>query len=302
MLSFRTKRQLVRLRRIAKLWPWALSIAFHIAILAILSTVVFVSFSEKANKKEIIPEARLGKINTKLPLFQKLEPQISEMQENDLEKQITETVKPNDSSADNHDKSKKLSVIGIKGKESIKLPGCDLARLQPSAPLTKFFSAKGNAYNIVYLVDRSASMIDTIDSLKKELKRSIDMLEPMQKFEIIFFSSGKPIEGPGNGLVWATTKNKQRYKKFIDSIRAEGQTDPQWALQRALQLKPDLIYLLTDGVFSEQIAKKIIKWAKACHVKINTIAYLRETGSKRLMEIAEQTGGVFRFVTEEQLE
>ncbi len=300
MVSFRTKRQLVRLRRIVKLWPWAVSIVFHIAILAILSTFVFISFNVKTERKEIIPEARLGKINTQLPLFQKLEPQVKEIQEKELEKQIKESLKPNNKPEPNN--GEKLSVIGQEGRESTKLPGCDLAKLAPSAPVTKFFSARGNAYNIVYLVDRSASMIDTIESLKRELKRSIDMLEPMQKFEIIFFSSGKPLEGPGNALVWATTKNKQRYKKFIDSVRAEGQTDPRWALQRALQLKPDLIYLLTDGVFSEQIAKNIIKWANANHVKINTIAYLREIGSKRLMEIAEQTGGVFRFVTEEQLE
>ncbi len=300
MVSFRTKRQLVRLRRIVKLWPWAISVIFHIAILAILSTVVFISFSTKDDKKEIIPEARLGKINTQLPLFQKLETRIKDVQEKELKKQIRKSLKL--TGEPKSDTGKKLSVIGIEGQEAIKLPGCDLARLQPSAPVTKFFSARGNAYNIVYLVDRSASMIDTIEPLKRELKRSIDILEPMQKFEIIFFSSGKPIEGPGKALVWATTKNKERYKRFIDSIHAEGQTDPQWALQRALQLKPDLIYLLTDGVFSEQIAKKIIKWANAYHVKINTIAYLREIGSKRLMEIAEQTGGVFRFVTEEQLE
>ncbi len=300
MVSFRTKRQLVRLRRIVKLWPWVLSVAFHIIVLAILSTVVFISFNAKPERREIIPEARLGKVNTQLPLFQKLEHNIKPPEEKDLERQLQKTLNPTGKLKT--DTGKKLSVIGIEAKKAIKLPGCDLARLQPSAPVTKFFSATGNAYNIVYLVDRSASMIDTIEPLKRELKRSIDMLQPMQKFQIIFFSAGRPVEGPANGLTWATTRNKQRYKKFIDSIKAEGQTDPRWALQRALQLKPDLIYLLTDGVFSEKIAKKIIKWAKQHNVKINTIAYLREIGSKRLMEIAEQTGGVFRFVSEDQLE
>jgi uncharacterized protein with von Willebrand factor type A (vWA) domain len=145
-------------------------------------------------------------------------------------------------------------------------------------------------------------MTDSIEPLKRELKRSVNDLQPMQKFHIIFFSSGKPLEGPANAMTWATDRNKARYYDYIDTIKAEGQTDPQWAFQRALQMEPDLIYLLTDGIFQETIADKIIEWAKLHKIKINTIAYVWESGGSLLRRIAEQTGGVYRYVSEEQLQ
>jgi uncharacterized protein with von Willebrand factor type A (vWA) domain len=182
------------------------------------------------------------------------------------------------------------------------MPGGDLARLQPAAPVTKFFASGGNAYTIVYLVDRSGSMIDTIEPLKREIKRSIGELQPMQKFHVIFFSSGEPVEGPAKELIWATDRNKKQNFDFIDKVEARGQTDPRWAMQRALQLKPDLVYLLTDGVFANDIADKLIEWAKLHKVKVNTIAYVMESGGSVLRRIAEETGGVYRFVSEEQLQ
>lgn len=287
--------------------------------------VVLVSYNTKAEQPEIIPEARLGKVSPGLPLFQKIRQDIDLPQDTTFAKNLREQVAPKEFSTG---MAKKLSAGGSGNKEPfiaigvpsagmsnsflagrndtghtpLSLPGGDLARLQPSAPVTRFFASGGNAYQVVYLVDRSASMIDSIEPLKRELKRSISGLQPMQKFHIIFFSAGKPAEGPAGELTWATDRNKEKYFKFIDSIGAQGQTDPQWALQRALELKPDLIYLLTDGIFSEKIAEKIIEGAKAHKIKINTIAYVWESGGSLLRRIAEQTGGIYKFVSGEQLQ
>ncbi len=298
--NFKTRRRMVKIRRIFRFWPWILSVAIHCLILAVLSTVVFISFTATKDTNAIVPEAKLGKINRKLPLFQKIDNNLEVQPEKEFENKLRKDLDPGRLA--NKKKGGKLSVVGMRTSKSIAIPGCDLSAMQSSAPVTRFFSSAGNAYNIVYMVDRSASMIDTIDPLKKELKRSIEQLQPMQKFQVIFFSSGKPVEGPAKKLIWATDRNKKMYSQFIDSIHAEGQTDPQWALQRALGMKPDLIYLLTDGVFSEKIAKKMIKWARDYHVKINTIAYMREIGSGILTQIAERTGGVYRFVTESELQ
>jgi len=318
-VSFRTKRRIVRIRRVIRWWPWAVSAGVHVAILVVLSTIVLVSQGKPAEKPEIIPEARLGKIAPGLPLYQRIrsESDVSRAQTlaRDLHRQIAP---PTDSSVVS---SKDLRPgsggnedfdpigVGFSGgqqgagdRQPLALPGGELARLNPSAPVTRFFASGGNAYNIVYLVDRSYSMIGTIEPLKRELKRSIRELQPMQKFHIIFFSAGQPAEGPAGNLTWATDRNKDRYFAFIDAIRAQGATDPQWALQRALQTSPDLIYLLTDGIFSDQIATKITQWAKLHKVKINTIAYVWESGGGTLRKIAEQTGGVYRFVSGEQLE
>jgi uncharacterized protein with von Willebrand factor type A (vWA) domain len=303
------KRRFVRLKRLGHWWPWVISVGFHLVLLVGMSAIVLVTYRTEAVKPEIIPEARLGRIDSKLPLFQKINERVKQPEENTLAKNLKQQILPKEDmrlvrtaleGSEKSSETKELFEQSVKSSQV--LPGGDLARLQPAAPMTRFFSSGGNAYNIVYLVDRSASMIDSIEPLKRELKQSIAVLQPMQKFHIIFFSSGQPVEGPGKELVWATDRNKLINYEFIDTIQSQGQTDPQWALQRALQMSPDLIYLLTDGVFSSEIAKKMIEWAKLHKVKINTIAYVMESGGSVLRKIAEETGGVYRFVPEEQLQ
>ncbi len=329
-VSYQTKRRIVKLRRLSRWWPWVASAAVHVGVLAILYTVVLVSYNTKAEKPEIVPEARLGRVIPGLPLFQQIKTDVDLPQETNFEKTLKAQLTPQDSTlttavakpsgpgGTGHSGPKQpFNPIGImtsssgdgilagpapRSQNPTAIPGADLARLQPTAPVTRFFNTVGNAYNIIYIVDRSASMIDSIEPLKRELRRSINDLQPMQKFHIIFFSSGKPLEGPAGEMTWATDRNKAKYGEFIDSVKAEGQTDPQWAFQRALQMDPDLVYLLTDGIFNEKIGDKIIEWARLHKVKINTIAYVWESGGTLLRRIAEQTGGIYRFVSEEQLQ
>jgi len=49
-----------------------------------------------------------------------------------------------------------------------------------------FFGGGGKAYNIVYVIDRSGSMIDTFDAVRREMKRSIYGLEEAQNFSCDF--------------------------------------------------------------------------------------------------------------------
>jgi len=327
-VSYQTKRRIVKLRRLSRWWPWIVSIVLHIGVMGALSLMVLVSYNSQAEKPEIVPEARLGRVTPGLPLFQQMKPDVELPQETNFAKNLNSQLAPKGPSPEmtaakipggSGIKTKQainpiglmsasgsgegfLAGVGPKGNSATPLPGGDMARLQPAAPVTRFFNTGGNAYNVVYIVDRSASMIDSMEPLKRELMRSIRDLQPMQKFHIIFFSSGKPVEGPAKDLTWATDRNKANYAEFINGIKSEGQTDPQWAVQRALQMRPDLIYLLTDGIFSEKIADKIVEWSKLHKVKINTIAYVWESGGSLLRRIAEQTGGVYRFVPEEQLQ
>ncbi len=298
MVTFAQKRRLVKIRRVLRYWPWFVSVVIHIVVLTVLSTVVFISFTPKKSSRDIVPEARLGKIEQKLPLFQKLEPKFSITQESKLESKFIKAI-----SAEESRKEKKLSIIAVENSSKpMKFSAQDIARITPAKPITQFFSSRGNAYNIVYVIDRSASMIDTMDIVKRELKRSIYALKPVQKFHIIFFSAGLPLEGPGRGLIWATTRNKKLYERFIDRITPEGRTDPRLAVKRAIDLRPDLIYLLTDGVFREDIAEYIIELAKKNHIKINTVAFIREIGADILIRIADETGGVYRYVAWEEIE
>lgn len=285
--------------QLVRAWPWLISLGLHVGVLAVLSAVVFISFEVPPERAEIVPSARLGKADPRLPLFHR-EPQPAPLSAEELlDKMIQNEV------------GLKIDPVKVAGGQFdvASLQSFDrpdpllnqLAEVTPAAPNTQFFGNAGNAYSVVYVVDRSASMIVTIDPLKRELKGSLVQLQPMQKFHVIFFSAGTPVEGPGRGLVWASERNKRQYFTFIDGVSPEGRTDPLPAMQRALELEPDLIYLLTDGVFRDTIAQRIIELGKTKKTRINTIAYVRETGEALLRRIAEETGGVYRYISEEQL-
>jgi biopolymer transport protein ExbD len=155
---------------------------------------------------------------------------------------------------------------------------------------------------IVYIVDRSGSMTDSIDYVKMELKRSISDLADDKKFHVIFYSSGPPVENAPRRLVNATERNKAQANEFIDAVVAQGETDPSEAIRRAFAVQPDLIYLLTDGEFDRSIITLCKDFNKDKKVTIHTIGFLYRTGETVLKQIADDGGGNYKFVSEKDLE
>ena len=162
-------------------------------------------------------------------------------------------------------------------------------------------ATKDEAKKIVYVIDRSGSMTDSIDYLKFELKRSIGDLAEDQEFHVIFYSSGPDVEMPARRLVLATDENMQAALHFIDGITAHGQTDPSEALKRAFAVGPDVIYLLTDGEFAPAVADLVRRMSPDRKVQVNTIAFLYDFGRGVLIKIARENGGTYTFVSEKDL-
>jgi hypothetical protein len=154
---------------------------------------------------------------------------------------------------------------------------------------------------IVYIVDKSGSMTDSIDFVKYELKRSIGELGDDKEFHVIFYSSGPPIEMPTRRLVNATERNKDMAFGFIDNIVAAQETEPSKAIERAFACKPDMIYLLTDGEFDRQIVEQVRNLNAGRQVIVHTICFLYTSGLPALQQIAEQNGGQCKLVTERDL-
>ena len=154
---------------------------------------------------------------------------------------------------------------------------------------------------IVYVLDRSGSMTDSIDYVKFELKQAIGELGEANEFHVIFYSSGPPVEMPTRRLVEATERNKQLAFEFIDGVIPQGETDPSKALERAFAVKPELIYLLTDGEFDRAIIDLVKRLNPNKQVTVHTIGFLYKTGEEVLIEIAEQNGGTYTFVSEKDL-
>ena len=161
------------------------------------------------------------------------------------------------------------------------------------------------AAKIVYVVDRSGSMTDSIDFVKAELTRSVAELGEDVEFHVIFYSSGPPVEMPTRRLVHATQRNKGLAYDFIDRIVPEGETDPSKALQRAFAVRPELIYLLTDGEFDRGIIDLVKRLNAGGRTRVFTIGFLYTqpgtTAEGVLKQIASQNGGEYKFVSEQDL-
>lgn len=168
-----------------------------------------------------------------------------------------------------------------------------------SAPAFFGAGASGRAVmDIVYVVDRSSSMMDTFDFVRKELIRSISSLRRSQRFHVIFFNAGPLLENPPQRMVHAIEANRKDFFGFLETVNPSGSTDPLPALYRAFDYKPDLIYLLSDGLrFPPDIVERLDTLNRNRETVISTIAYLDPLGREVLEQIAREQGGEFVFVS-----
>jgi len=171
--------------------------------------------------------------------------------------------------------------------------------------LGEIFPTDEEARKIVFVVDRSGSMTDSIDYVKEELKGSIGKLPDDKEFHVLFYSSGPCVEMPTRRLVNATERNKQFAYEFIDGVIAQGETDPSDALRRAFAVRPEVIYLLTDGEFDRAIVGLVRGLNAGGRVRVHTIGFLyTRPGTSAegvLKQIAAENGGNYKFVSERDL-
>jgi hypothetical protein len=190
-----------------------------------------------------------------------------------------------------------LSIVGIGADANDSIGAfAGMTAQSRGGPKVSFFGQGGRGYRIVFVIDRSGSMSDSFDFLRSELKESIDKLRYNQRFHVILFHSGPYLENPPRRLVPAIRDNKERCKQFLDTVVPSGQTDPIPAMRRAMELRPDIIYFLTDGAFDEALVGELRKWNRNKRVRIFTLGYLYAPGEELLRQIAEENGGTYKFV------
>ncbi len=121
---------------------------------------------------------------------------------------------------------------------------------------TTFMDISGVGKMFVYVIDVSSSMTGSrLKVAQGQLKASLRLLQPNQKFAVIFFNEYrerlKLRRTDDQPIYFATDVNRELAGHQIDRVTADSGTVPMPAILEAISLKPDVIYFLTDGDESE---------------------------------------------------
>ena len=177
-------------------------------------------------------------------------------------------------------------------------PGGSQARL-------RVFGVEGVGTKFVYLFDRSTSMQGPpLAAAKHQLIESLNSLDSIHQFQIIFFNNELQqfdITGGGKRIAFATERNKNLAAKFIGGITADGGTDRFTALAAAVELRPDVVFFLTDAdsPMPQSELAQIARLNRRASATICTIEFgsgPQQRSSNFLTELAHLTGGQYGYI------
>jgi uncharacterized protein with von Willebrand factor type A (vWA) domain len=173
-----------------------------------------------------------------------------------------------------------------------------------------FFSSKSDSRKICFLVDCSGSMQGLWPAVKAELIRSVESLLADQYFSIVFFGDNGILELTDAKLIRASSKNKEKAKRFILSRKPGGRTNALAGFEKAVKIRSsgdfgaDVIFFLTDGFelmgknardFELAVLELVQEYSP--QVRINTIGFWPgDDDRKMLKNIADLTGGEFTAI------
>jgi Ca-activated chloride channel family protein len=157
---------------------------------------------------------------------------------------------------------------------------------------------------VVYVIDRSVSMglNDGLTRAKQELLASLGRMPVDTWFQIIIFNRSVQMLEPesAGGLLAASFENKQKAAEFLASVQPEGGTLPVPALKRALVLKPDVIFFLSDaGDWTDRQVQEVISVNRG-HSVIHVVDFggaVRDQLNAPLRLLASKNQGEYRAVS-----
>ena len=180
----------------------------------------------------------------------------------------------------------------------------------PGAIQTGVFGTKGTGSRFIYVFDRSGSMAGyegrPMAAAKQQLLASVRDLKDNHQFQIIFYNERAILLNPKlplqATLLFGTPENIDYEQSFVQQIEPDGQTDHIEALTMALNLKPDVIFFLTDAdepQLTTAELNRINRRNVSVGASINAIQFGiggRVGRENFLLKLAQENGGQFAYV------
>ncbi len=177
-------------------------------------------------------------------------------------------------------------------------------------PGTSFFGVEAHGNRFVYVIDSSKSMVGPRwQALCHELFRGIQTLSTDQEFYVISFDfAAHPMFGtlpPKGTFLTAEKKNVEKLKNWVRAIMHGGATLPASSVGIAIRMKPDAIFLLSDGEINDSTVRDLRLYNRIVGkdgeehvaVPIHTILLHSDLGYETLKTIAEENDGTFTPVS-----
>ncbi len=296
--------------------PWMISLLAHVAVMVLAMFLIWKIWKvPEKDPEDIIPVAKLSQN----PGGSLAESQDKEQQKQQ-NKQKVEAENTSETETPNNKKSELDTTQALIGNSG----GGGGGKLAPYGANNgkgggigaNFYGTGGNANDIVFVVDASGSLIDTMPFVIAELKNTLRGMREPQRTQIYFFQNGAalrcPVGGNRNSWITLTDANKQAVMHWLDGddIVPRGQTNPVEAIKSALQLqpRPQLMFILSDNITGrgkyevnrnellDTVAKLNTPGVKGRKAKINTIQFLYPDPLNTLRDIAKGHGGTYKFV------
>ena len=188
---------------------------------------------------------------------------------------------------------------------------------------TEVFGLVAEGTQFVYVFDRSESMnseltytsegspilsVTPLEAAKAELLRSLKDLDSGHQFGIVFYNHSPwlfTLARRSKPMLAATLKNKQRAGAFVRTIYGQGKTNHTKPLEIALRMRPDVIFLLTDGETKDDLSPTELASLSRLNdgrTRINVVQFCyRPRSGGGLVQLAEDNGGQHIYYNIRQL-
>ena len=163
-----------------------------------------------------------------------------------------------------------------------------------------FASVKDEARSYAYVIDSSGSMREPgyLAWAKQELLQSLSRLPQNATFAVIFYNAEQHMITQGLELV--TPENVERLRLNLDKIEADGSTRPRPAIEAALALGPEVLFLLTDGqdlslTDVERLQDRISR-SRIHTLELGGRPWNGQGSERALEKLARITGGTYHHI------
>ncbi len=166
---------------------------------------------------------------------------------------------------------------------------------------THFFGVPVRAARIVYLIDASSSMgpSGALAAARCELWASLERLPAGTRFQILVYNSRpRPLVPRFPDWLTVTPEHLELTQRALAALEAEGKTVHGPALQRALALVPEVIFLLTDAgdLTPADVEAATRRNRGRTHVHVIELNPGNAGADPSLRSLAESNGGTYQAV------